>query len=254
MPELPCWRQQPGGPVEEAGEVKERRAWMVKERPPTHRICPLSLTSPAGREVLKPGSAGQLSHASCWPGLRRPRPLGAARCSHPPRGSQPADPLWGSWSTSKLPASPTPKSKPEPCPEMPSPYPQIQGPLMSPVPRFHTPLTPDRSAAPPFLLSNSVPSSHSYPVLTLVLHLPPSQPGPGLECAGSPAQTCPGPTCPFLPYSHYPPSPRLCPCTSSKAPSLQTQEPRPPASPSPGPRRPAYEKPTSPLFLRLNKF
>lgn len=78
------------------GEVRGRRAWMVKERPPTHRICPLSLTSPAGRgaEAWERGSAEPcflLARASAAPPPQCPLLSPAQRKPACP------DPLWGSW-------------------------------------------------------------------------------------------------------------------------------------------------------------
>lgn len=214
---------------------------MVKERPPTHRICPLSLTSPAGRgaEAWERGSAEPcflLARASAAPPPQCPR-------SHPPRGSQPAPtPLWGSWALQSVCSLPLPNPSLSLVPGNASPYLKSRAPLMSPVPRFHAPLPRQICSPPPFLLSNSVPSLQ-LPVLTHVLHLLPITARPGLECAGSLLRPVPAPPVLSFPYSQYPPSPRLCPA-HPLMPSSKPRSPGPqPLLPDPG------DQPTRNLLL-----
>lgn len=116
------------------GEVRRWRDWMVKERPPTHSICPLSLTSPAGRGAEAWERRVSWAMLPVGLGFGGPTPSVPAALTRPEEASLPR-PSVGLLGTSKLPASPTPKSKPEPCPrECPHLNPQIQGPPTSPVP------------------------------------------------------------------------------------------------------------------------
>ena len=117
------------------GEVRGRRAWMVKERPPTHRICPLSLTFPAGRGAEAWERRVSPAMLPVGLGFSGPTPSVPAALTRPEEASLPR-PSVGLLGTSKLPASPTPKSKPEPCPrECPHLTLKSRAPLTSPVPR-----------------------------------------------------------------------------------------------------------------------
>lgn len=113
------------------GEVRGQRDWVVKERPPTHCICPLSLSSPAGRGAEAWERRVSLAMLPVGLGFGGPTPSVPAALTRPEEASLP-QPSVGLLGPSKLPASP--KAKPEPCPrECRHLNPQIQGPPTSPV-------------------------------------------------------------------------------------------------------------------------
>ena len=115
------------------GEVRGRRDWVVKERPPTLCICPLSLTSPAGRGAEAWEQRVSPAMLPVGLGFGGPTPSVPAALTRPEEASLP-QPSVGLLGPSKLPASP--RAKPEPCPrECPHLNPHIQGPPTSPVPR-----------------------------------------------------------------------------------------------------------------------
>lgn len=116
-PESHCWRQQLAGGrgrEEMRGEKTEGEGRSVPLVPSYLPGLPC-FHLPCWEECWILGAAGP-GHASCWHGLRWPHPLSARCFSYGclARGSQPALSFQWLLVTSELPASLTPKSKPEP--------------------------------------------------------------------------------------------------------------------------------------------
>ena len=137
------------------------------------------------------------------------------------------DPPWGSWVLQS-------------CLPLPLPNPSLSlvpgnaptSTLKSRAPRqaqFHTPY-PRQICSPSFPVEQFRPILQ-LPVLTHVLHLPPSQPGPGLECAGSLLRPVLAPPVLSFPTHTILKVSPSSPTHALRHPPLQTQEPRPPASP-----------------------